>query len=109
MIYITVPDRNDSLSRAVLAGKEYNIRFLYNMSGDYWSFGLYDVNRAPIAGMIRIVPRSPLTFFYRSVDMPDGLLGVVSDLAHIGRNDFKNGNARFCFIPAAEMEGWYNG
>ena len=44
---ITVPDYNDSFSRVVLAGKEYLIRFSYNFSGDYWTFGIFDHNRNP--------------------------------------------------------------
>lgn len=109
MIYIAVPDRNDSVSRLVLGDREYYIRFLYNMTGDYWSFGLYDMKMGLVAGMIKIVPRSPLTFFYTSVSMPAGLLGVVTDLQKVGRDDFKDGNARFCFIPEFEMEGWEDG
>ena len=41
MLYIEVPDKNDSISRITLSGKEYYIRFTYNPSYDYWSFGLY--------------------------------------------------------------------
>ena len=48
MIYIEVPDMNDSVSRITLSRKEYYIRFTYNPSYDYWSFGLYNMKMEPI-------------------------------------------------------------
>ena len=30
MLYITVPDMNDSISRLSIDGKEYGLRFTYN-------------------------------------------------------------------------------
>lgn len=105
MLYITVPDKNDSVSRIVLSGKEYLIRFCYNMSGDFWSFGLLNLSGEPLVGLVKIVPVSPLTHFYRSVHLPDGIFGVLTDLEHIGRNDFVNGNAQFVYIPDRSLEG----
>ena len=62
---IQVPEYNDSFSRVVLNGKEYLIRFSYNYEGNYWTFGIYDGNRSPYVAGIKIVPNSPLNFFYR--------------------------------------------
>ena len=42
MLYIEVPDMNDSVSTLSIDGKEYGLRFTYNERYDYWSFGLYD-------------------------------------------------------------------
>ena len=70
---ITVPDYNDSFSRVVLAGKEYLIRFSYNFSGDYWTFGIFDHNRNPYVQGIKIVPNSPLNFF-SAMDCQKGCL-----------------------------------
>ena len=39
---IEVPDMNDSVSRVVLSGTAYLIRFTYNDSKDYWKFSLYE-------------------------------------------------------------------
>ena len=39
---IEVPDLNDSMSRVVLNGKAYLIRFTWNDRGGFWKFGLYD-------------------------------------------------------------------
>ena len=39
-IVINVPDMNDSVSRIVLDGKAYLIRFTYNDTCDYWKFSL---------------------------------------------------------------------
>ena len=41
---IEVPDMNDSVSRVVLSGTAYLIRFTYNDSKDYWKFSLYDLS-----------------------------------------------------------------
>ena len=38
---IEVPDLNDSMSRVVLNGKAYLIRFTWNDRGGFWKFGLY--------------------------------------------------------------------
>ena len=40
MLYIEVPDMNDSVSTLSVDGKEYGLRFTYNERYDYWSFGL---------------------------------------------------------------------
>ena len=96
---IQVPDRNDSFSRIVLNGKEYLIRFTFNAKKDYWSFGFYDMSENPILAMTKIVPLSPMTFFYREIDVPDGEFICLTDLEKVGRNDFKNSNAVFTFIP----------
>ena len=86
---ITVPDYNDSFSRVVLAGKEYLIRFSYNFSGDYWTFGIFDHNQNPYVQGIKIVPNSPLNFFSLCHGLPEGLFGALSAKQNIGRNDFK--------------------
>ena len=78
MIYIAVPDMNDSVSRITLSGKEFYIRFCYNPSYDYWSFGLYDIRMNPILPMVKIVPFSPLLYFYRYTELPDGQFGCFS-------------------------------
>ena len=39
---IDVPDMNDSISRIVLSGKQYQLRFTWNDTGGYWTFGLLD-------------------------------------------------------------------
>ena len=41
-VVITPPDMHDSFSRVVLNNTEYLIRFTYNDTGDYCTFGLYD-------------------------------------------------------------------
>ena len=58
MLYITVPDMNDSVSTLSIDGVEYGLRFTYNEKYDYWSFGLYDENMEPIISQTRIVPNA---------------------------------------------------
>ena len=78
-IIIEVPDMNDSMSRVVLNGTAYLIRFTWNDTGAYWKFGLYDSQNQPI------------------------VIGVMTRQERIGRSDFADGKAQFIFCPV-EME-----
>ena len=40
MLYIDVPDHNDSFSRVVLEDREVLLRFTYNAREDYWAGGV---------------------------------------------------------------------
>lgn len=106
ILYITVPDMNDSFSRIVLEQKEYKIRFTYNGTGDYWTFGIYDPDKNNIMQHRKIVPTSPLNHFDVEPIMPPGLFGCFTNLEKVGRNDFKNGNAKFAYIPSADLKDW---
>lgn len=102
---IMPPDLHDSFSRVVLNNTEYLIRFTYNDVGDYWTFGLYDGEQLPLAAGIKLVPNSPLNFFYQCSGLPDGTFGVLSDLDRIGHRALLDGRARFVFIPNSDLEG----
>ncbi len=97
---IEVPDMNDSVSRVVLNGKPYEIRFTYNDTGDYWKFSLYDSLKNPIVLGIKVVPNMPLNLFSGAAKLPDGVFGVRTNLERIGRDAFRNGAAEFIFAPA---------
>ena len=105
MIYISVPDKNDSVSRVTLSGKEYQIRFTYNPSFNYWSFGLYDIKMNPILPLSKIVPFSPLLYFYKYTDLPDGQFGCFSMDERVGMNSFLNERAKFAYIGNDELGG----
>lgn len=96
---IEVPDMNDSVSRVILSGTAYLIRFTYNDTGKYWKFGLYTTRSEPIVVGIKIVPRFPLNTFFGVSDLPFGIFGVMTKLELVGRNDFVNGKAKFIFCP----------
>ena len=96
---IEVPDMNDSVSRVVLGGVAYQIRFTYNDTFDYWKFSLYTSQNEPIVLGIKIVPRFPLNVFYGVTKLPNGVFGVMSKLDRIGRKDFVEGKAKFIFSP----------
>lgn len=98
-IVIEVPDMNDSVSRVVLNGKQYLIRFTYNDTGGYWCFGLSDALGTPILVGVKVVPQFPLNLFYGLAELPEGVFGVFSELEKVGRDDFKNGKASFAFVP----------
>lgn len=100
---ITPPDLNDSFSRIVLLGKEYQIRFTWNATALYWTFGVCDMERRPYVSGVRIVPNSPLNFFYQTNELPDGIFVAIAELAEIGRKDFKSGRAKFLFIPREDL------
>lgn len=97
---IEVPNSNDTISRIVLNGKQYNIRFTYNDTCDYWKFSLYDDQVKPIVLGIKIVPQFPLNAFCGITNMPNGVFGVMTKLDRIGRYDFRDGKAEFIFAPA---------
>lgn len=97
---IEVPDMNDSFSRIVIQGKVYYLRFTYNDTCDFWTFGLYTSLSEPIRIGMKIVPRTPLNLFCGTMDMPKGAFGVLTELENIGRNDFVEGRAKFIFSPA---------
>ena len=97
-LYIDVPDLNDSYSRIVLQGTAYFIRFTYIHSLDCWTFGLYDMQRAPIIQGIKMIPNYPLTNIYTTAKLPDGQFYVLTNLSRVGRNGFRNGSAKFAFV-----------
>lgn len=101
---IEVPDMNDSLSRVLLGDVYCQIRFTYNDTMDYWTFGIYDDQGKPVAIGIKIVPQMVLNLFFGVNELPYGVFGVQSTLDRIGRDDFKNGNAKFIFCPVDDDE-----
>lgn len=104
MLYIHVPDMNDSVSMLSIDGKEYNLRFTYNEKYDYWSFGLYDEKTEPIIAMTKIVPNFPIFHFYTETDIPQGIFGCLSEKDTVGRYAFKEVTAEFVYIPIVELE-----
>ena len=107
MLFISVPDMNDSISRISIDNKTYGLRFTYNEKYDYWNFGIYDDNDNPIVSMTRIVPNFPIMFFYTYTELPDGVFGCISDIDTVGRNAFKDKTAEFVYIPNDELaEVW---
>lgn len=107
MFYINVPDMNDSIGRITLSEKDYYIRFTWNSTYDYWSFGIYETDMTPILTGSKIVPLSPLTYYYQTItDFPDGIFGAFTTLDNIGRNDFVDNKAKFAYIPNSELKGW---
>ena len=99
-IIIEVPDLNDSISRIVLLGKQYQLRFTWNDTGEFWSFGLMDSLGTPLLIGIKIVPQFPLNLFYGTENRPLGVFAALTEKDRIGRQDFVNGKAQFVFIPA---------
>lgn len=104
MLYIKVPDMNDSLSTLSIDGVEYLLRFTYNEKYDFWSFGLYTVKEEPIIAMTRIVPNFPIMHYYTYTDIPAGIFGCLSDIDTVGRQAFNNKTAEFVYISNVELE-----
>ena len=101
-IKIEVPDMNDSISSVTLSGNAYRVRFTYNDTYDYWTFGLYDGKGNPIALGMKIVPIFTLNMFFGINETPIGAFGCRTRLERIGRKDFVNGNASFVYVPAIQ-------
>lgn len=104
MLYIEVPDMNDSVSDISIDNQIYRIRFTYNAKYDFWSFGIRTANDDPIIEMVRIVPNFPLLHWITDSRLPDGIWGCISDLEDIGRYAFKNKTAEFVYIPNSDLE-----
>ena len=102
ILKISVPDHNDSFSRVVLDDVQYQIRFSWNEAAGRWSFGLYTMQKEPIAVGIRLVPRFPLNLQVVDERLPKGIFGVHSDNEVVGRGDFLNGRATFVFSSQGE-------
>ena len=96
------PDVNDSISRVVLAGVPYLIRFSYNAARDFWKFSLFDIQSRPIIQGVKIVPNFPLNVFAGVESLPFGVFGAMTKLDRISRKDFANGSAQFVFAPVEE-------
>lgn len=97
---IEVPDMNDSVSQITLCGKRYQIRFTWNDTGGYWSFGLSDALGEALLMGVKIVPQFPLNLFCWTQEVPVGIFAAMTELQSIGRSDFLNGKAKFVFVPA---------
>lgn len=97
---IEVPDFNDSISRIVLDGRQYQIRFTYNDSGGFWTFGLMDMQGRALFAGVKIVPQFPLNLLLANEEMPMGVFAALTRQERIGRRDFMEGKAEFVFIPA---------
>jgi hypothetical protein len=97
---IFVPDLNDSFSKVVLDGTEYQIRFTWNDTAGRWFFGLFTILKEPIIQGVKIVPNFPLNLQYVDDRLPGGVLGVYTKLEAVGRDGFKNGKAVFAYVPA---------
>ena len=97
-IIIEVPDQNDSMSRIRLGDQLCQIRFTYNDTGGYWSFGVYDSLGFPIWIGAKIVPNFPLNLS-AGANLPKGIFCAFTDKDTIGRTDFIQGKAQFAFIP----------
>lgn len=104
MYEITVPNMNDSIGRITLDEKEFYIRFTYNPSYDYWSFGLYDTKLNPIIPMTKIVPLISLYNYYKYTDLPEGIFVCFTRKDRVGKNDFLEGFAHFSFATREDLE-----
>lgn len=105
MIYIAVPNMNDSVSDVTIDDVQYRLRFTYNETYDYWSFGVRTANNEPIIEGVRIVPNFPILYYCTDYRLPDGDFGCISDEAEVGRYAFENKTAEFVYIPRSDLEG----
>ena len=98
IVEIHPPDYNDSFSSVTLDGIMYLIRFTWSEYAQRWSFGLYTLQKEPIAVGIRIVPRIPLNLHIAIASFPSGAFLVNTSFKEVGRDDFVSGKAAFIYI-----------
>ena len=98
VLKITPPDMNDGFSSVVLSRENYLLRFTYNDTFGFWSFGLYNPFQEPIVASLKILPNIPINIFAVTGDTPPGFFVVRTRLERIGRDDFLNGKAEFLYI-----------
>jgi len=99
---ILIPREHDSLSEITLGGEVLLIRFTYNDTFDYWTFGIYELNQTPIIAAVKIVPNFPLNLFLPMRRLGDTRFIATSKQQHIGHEDFWNENARFWMVTKTE-------
>jgi hypothetical protein len=104
MLYITVPDMNDSLSSISIDGVLYYLRFTYNEENNYWNFGVYDENEEPIVAMVKIVPYFPLLYQYQDSRLPEGEFCAFSDYEQIQRQSFNQLEAEFVYFTKTDLK-----
>ena len=102
---ILMNDLNDYVTDVTLDGEEFRLYFGWNDTGEFWNLGIFKNNTALIQ-RLRIVPNYPLLRQYRRDGFPAGefIAVVLDDKAEtIGRNDFINGKAFFCYMSEDEL------
>lgn len=102
-LIIDVPDKNDSLSNIVLNNHYHQIRFTYNDSMDYWTFGIYNDKGTPLYTGMKIVPNMVLNLFHGMMSF-GGMFLVKTTLTRIGRYSFVDGDAQFIYVPFEIVE-----
>lgn len=101
-LIIEVPDMNDSMLRVILDEKYYQVRFTYNDTMDYWSFGLYDDRNNPIIIGLKIIPNTPIGLYLGTRKLP-GIFIARSANERIGRYDFMSGDAEFIYVSYSSL------
>ena len=104
MFEIYVPDKNDSLSKVVLSGTTYYLRFTLNGRYGYWSIGLYDASKNPMLPMTKISPCIDLFQFYPYIGFPEGHLVCVSQEDDVDTDAFTEARARMFYFTDEDME-----
>jgi len=97
-IKIFLPREHDSFSDLTINGERLLIRFTYNDTFDYWSFGLYELNRTPILSGVKIVPNFPLNLFTPLRRFEGTLFMAATKLERIGSSDFWEDLASFLLV-----------
>jgi len=95
---ILIPREHDSFSELVINGELLLIRFTYNDTFDYWTFGIYELNETPIIAAVKIVPNFPLNLFLPMRRLGNLRFNATSKQPRIGREDFWNENAKFWMV-----------
>jgi len=102
---IEIPNMNDSFSVVALRDKLYQLRTTWNETAQRWSYGLYTINREPIAIGIRMIPNFFMDMQIVDDAFPRGYFFVQSSFDEIKRYDFMAGLATFVFVYWSKEDG----
>lgn len=95
---IHIPQEHDSFSELTINGERLLLRFTYNDTFDYWTFGVYELNRTPIIAGLKIVPNFPMNLYIKLRRLGNTGFIATSKQQRIGHRDFWDGAAQFWMV-----------
>jgi hypothetical protein len=95
---ISVPPEHDSFSEITVGAERFLLRFTYNDTFDFWAFGVYELNRAPVIAGMKVVPNFPLNLFLQVRRFENTVFIAASKLPRIGLRGFWDGAAQFWMV-----------
>jgi hypothetical protein len=103
MLTINVLDDPHYRRRELIQGTEYVIELNYRTRQQGWFMSIFDTDETPIRQGMRLTPGWNPLLRAKSELLPDGEFYVSSTKDPMGRDAFKDGDARLVHFSAAEV------